>query len=78
MTHSSGCLDDDRELGPRNGSRDDRGAGGGRSYNDRPPMNRDYDHYDGGRYVFQVSRRFLFMCKTPSLTFKLAALQLPL
>ncbi|KAJ9123562.1 hypothetical protein QFC24_003777 [Naganishia onofrii] len=40
---------DDRELGPRNGSRDDRGAGGGRSYNDRPPMNRDYDHYDGGR-----------------------------
>ncbi|KAJ9120154.1 hypothetical protein QFC22_003053 [Naganishia vaughanmartiniae] len=46
---------DDREQdprarsGPRDGYRDDRSAGVGRSYSDRPPMNRDYDHYDGGR-----------------------------
>ncbi|KAJ9103917.1 hypothetical protein QFC21_002380 [Naganishia friedmannii] len=48
---------DDREVDrPRYGSRDgrdDRGVGGGRSYNDRPPMNRDYDHYDGGSRILR-------------------------
>lgn len=41
-------------YGSRDGFRDERGAYGGRSYNDRPPVNRDYDHYDGGRQVSQI------------------------